>query len=295
MKNYLGQNFLINKNKIKKIIEALDLKPNETIIEIGAGHGEITIEIIQKSRNQEIKKFKIFAIEKDKKLADILRNSIETKWKLNKNSIEIIHGDALKVLPNLISQFPNFPISVYKLVGNIPFYITGRLLRIISELKLKPSLAVFIMQKEVGQRICALRQAQGKPKMNLLAANVQFWAEPKIIGYISKKEFKPASEVDAAIIKLANRVQPIANREIAEKYYKLVQALFKQPRKTILNNLILSANIKFNVKTSDVRRTSDVQKLKEEIVKKLAKLGINPQDRPQNLSIEQIKNLSTFF
>jgi len=204
---------------------------------------------------------------------------LKEKFSENKNT-EIVHGDALKILPTLISQFPNFPVSNYKFVGNIPFYISGRLMRTISELKIKPDLAVFVIQKEVGQRICAK-----PPQMNLLAASVQFWAEPKIIGYISKKEFKPEPEVDAAIIKLETK--KLRNQEIIQMpdYYRLIGIIFKQPRKTILNNVM----------TSDVRRTSDVQKLKREIVENLAKFGVNPQDRPQNLSIEQIKQLSTLF
>jgi len=270
----LGQNFLISAGKIKKIIEALDLKSNDTIIEIGAGHGEIT-EIFNFSRfarsgvARQFPIFKVIAIEKDKKLVDFLRNSIETKWKLNGNSIEIIHGNALKVLPDLISQFPNFSVSDYKLVGNIPFYITGRLLRIISELKIKPKLAVFVIQKEVAQRIISR-----PPRMNILAASVQFWAEPKIISYISKKEFKPEPEVDAAIIRLSDsRLTSRLSDSRRLKYYKLINVIFKQPRKTILNNL----------------------KNNEEIIKNLQKFGVNPQDRPQNLSIEQLQQLSTLF
>ena len=275
MNGYSGQNFLIGKKKIKEVVNVLDLKFNDTVIEIGAGHGEITTEIIKKFKDLKIKRFRIVAIEKDKNLAEDLRFKIYD-LRLGKN-IEIIEGDALKIL-----KFYILHLKSYKLVGNIPFYITGHLLRIVSQLKLKPELAVFIIQKEVAQRIIS-----GPPQMNLLAASVGFWLEPKIIGYISKKEFKPAPQVDAAIIKLETRDKRQAIRDKtqaareAERYYKLIRIIFKQPRKTILNNLAIS----------DKRQVIN----KEEIIKKLVKIGVNPQSRPQNLEIKQLRQLSTLF
>ena len=112
--------------------------------------------------------------------------------------------------------------------------------------------------------------------MNLLAASVQFWAKPEIIDYISKKDFNPVPEVDSAIIKLTtNNQQPITKE--AGKYYKLIKILFKQPRKTIFNNLRLMTN--------------DQQLIKV----RLESLKINVIDRPQNLSLEQVIQLSKIF
>jgi len=252
MGNRLGQHFLVNKSKIKKIIEVLELKEKDTVIEIGAGHGELTKELING------KELRIIAVEKDGNLEQSLRNSIKN----NGNSVEIIHGDALKLLPQLILKLPN-----YKIVGNIPYYITGRLLRIIGELENKPEIIVLTVQKEVAERITAK-----PPRMNLLAASVQVWASVEIIDYIPKKDFQPAPQVDSAIIKLRG----VAYEEkIMKNYYKLIKILFKQPRKTILNNL---ANAFLLPK----------DKLKE----KLERAGINAQERPQNLNLEQIKHLS---
>ncbi|MFA5098816.1 MAG: 16S rRNA (adenine(1518)-N(6)/adenine(1519)-N(6))-dimethyltransferase RsmA [Candidatus Paceibacterota bacterium] len=249
-KKSLGQNFLKNKSKLRKIAEVLELKKGDTVIEIGPGHGELTREIRNKS-----KEIRIIAIEKDVKLAEFLRKEFSEDKK-----IEIVEGDALKVLKSYVLD-----LKSYKIAGNIPYYITGYLLRIISELKTKPDLTVLTIQKEVAQRICA--QA---PDMNLLAASVQFWADPKIISYISKKDFVPVPKVDSAIIRLR-----IKNKEIKIKdsdYYAFIKVLFKQPRKTIINNLSPSGK-------------------KEEILKTLLKTGIKPGDRPQNLNIEQIKKL----
>ena len=268
-KKSLGQNFLINKSKLRKITDALELKKGDTIIEIGPGHGELTSEIISELDNLEIRNFRIICIEKDNELAEVLKE----KFSKDKN-IEITEGDALKVLPVLSGGF-KFQASSFKIAGNIPYYITGYLLRIISELEKKPEITVLTIQKEVAQRICALRQAQGKPKMNLLAASVQFWAKPKIIGYISKKDFRPMPKVDSAII----RLKATSNKQQikSENYYKLVKILFKQPRKTILNNFCGAKNI-----DSDKCR------------KNLLKVGINPSDRPQNLAIKQLKELSGY-
>ncbi len=185
-KQRLGQNFLINGVKLRKIVETLDLKSDDTIIEIGPGHGELTEEL----RIQNLE-FRVIAVEKDKKLAENLKEKFA-----HDENIKIIEADILKILPQIPKSYVLNSKS-YKIVGNIPYYITGHLLRIVSELKNKPSLIVLTVQKEVAERICA-----EPPKMNLLAASVQFWAEPKIIDYISKKDFRPQPKVDSAIIKL---------------------------------------------------------------------------------------------
>ena len=279
MSRYLGQHFLINKDKIKKIVEALDLKEGDTVIEIGPGHGELTL-LLARNFQFPISNFRIITIEKDKKLVQILQK----KFASDKN-IRIIEGDALKILPKLTKSY-KLKAKSYKIVGNIPYYITGYLLRVLAELERKPSLIVLTIQKEVAQRIIVLRQAQGKPRMNLLAASVQFWAEPEIIDYVSRKDFQPAPEVDSAVIKmvvrpaLPYREVPVlkTSKNYSKNYYRLIKILFKQPRKTILNNLTMTMTM-----------------TKEGITKKLEKSGINPQDRPQNLDIKQIKELSTLF
>ena len=252
----LGQHFLINKNKIKKIVDALGLKSADAVIEIGPGHGELTLEL--RIRNAELR---IIAIEKDKKLADNLKD----KFKKDKD-IEIIEGDALKILPELTVSRKR-QIKNYKIVGNIPYYITGYLLRIIGELKNKPSLIILTIQKEVAERAAAK-----PPKMNLLAASVQIWAKMEIIGHIPRKDFQPMPEVDSAIIKLTPKTKTLTLTP--KPYYSFIKILFKQPRKTILNNL---------------RRTTNNLQL---LTKKIELIGINPNNRPQNLSIERIIKLA---
>ncbi len=277
MTRYLGQHFLINKNKIRKIIDALELKSGDTIIEIGPGHGELTSKLVNwlNSELERKTKSKVILIEKDNLLAENLKKRfIENK------KIKVINGDVLKILPDLINQLTNQPIN-YKLVGNIPYYITGYLLRIIGELKNKPSLIVLTVQKEVAERTAAK-----PPKMNLLAASVQFWAKPEIVGYIPRKDFSPPPKVDSAIIKLV--IKQLSNYEIAQlpNYYKLIKILFKQPRKTILNNLRDEKNA--NIRVCEASPQGSCRE-------KLLKIGVNPNNRPQNLSMEQIIKLSKLF
>ncbi len=274
----LGQHFLINKSILRKIAESLEIEENDLIIEIGAGHGELT-EAIRKENS----KIKIIAIEKDKNLVRFIRK----KFKSEKNT-EIIEGDALKEIKNQISKIKAAPnnktkfaakqtnqnskiIENLKIAGNIPYYITGYLLRILAELERKPSLIVLTIQKEVAQRICAK-----PPKMNLLAASVQFWSKPKIASFIKKTSFSPQPKIDSAIIKLTKKNEKPEVK--GEDYYKLIKIIFKQPRKTILNNL-----------------TEGFKKQKNKIEKELKNLDINPSFRPQNLSIEDLIKLAAYF
>ena len=309
----LGQHFLKNKSKLRKIAEALELKSGDTVIEIGPGHGELTGELTLKQgmglspKRIENEELRIIAIEKDHRLAQDLRNTIETQWKFNRDTIEIVEGDALKMLPSLI-QNSKLRIKNFKVVGNIPYYITGYLFRILGELENKPEVIVLTIQKEVAERVCAR-----PPNMNLLAVSVQFWAEPKIIGYISKKDFKPQPKVDSAIIKLTLKqgmgLSPkrIKNEEltlrgfaagelrIKDDYYKLIKIIFKQPRKTIWNNLV-EADLPRIAEQGSLRGERGLERgstqMKKELIEILLGIGVNPNDRPQNLSIKQIITLS---
>lgn len=259
----LGQHFLTNRRVLEKIAAVLCVKSNNTIIEIGPGHGELTFLLAQT-------KAKIIAIEKDNHLVKNLESRIQN---LGLKNVKIIEGDILKILPR-IPKFYILNSKSLKLVGNIPYYITGYLLRIISELKNKPELIVLTIQKEVAERIISR-----PPKMNLLAASVQFWAKPEIIDFIPKKDFQPEPKIDSAIIKLTPK-QQIENRKLKierDCFYKLIKVLFKQPRKTILNNLREGG---WN---------------KEKITEICEKLEINPALRPQNLSLEQIKRLASML
>lgn len=261
MSQYLGQHFLKNKEKLWEIVETLNLKNGEVVIEIGPGKGALTIPLAEKCQKLNCK---IIAIEKDPVLAKKLKSLKADKFK---NNIKIIEGDILKILPKLTMDY-GLQAMNYKIVGNIPYYITGYLFRILGELESRPESIVLLIQKEVAERVCAK-----KGEMNLLAASVQIWAEPKIISYVSKNDFSPPPKVESVIIKLWPQTYADLTRANADNYYRFIKILFKQPRKTIFNNLRLIIN--------------DLQFLKE----KLEEVGVKPSARPQDLSIDQIKKL----
>ncbi len=255
MRQKLGQHFLINTEAITAIVDALHIKKGDVIIEIGPGHGELTGHLLASQASH------IIAIEKDKRLAQSLKNVIQDlKFKIHE-------GDALKMLPLITHQLP---AESYKLVGNIPYYLTGYLFRAIGELERKPACIVFTIQKEVAERLCAV-----PPRMNKLAAAVQVWGNPKIIKTLKQNDFNPPPQVDSAIIMLKIKNNELGITE-TQNYYTTVHALFQQPRKTILNN------IHFGFPKIS----------KEKLLEIFATTDINPTDRPQNLSLEKIKELS---
>jgi len=249
MRQNLGQHFLKNSAAIKKIVASLGPR-EETVIEIGPGRGSLTKPLAEACAKSACK---IFAIERDPALAEEARG-----WGLK--NLEIIEDDALRALPALISGLR----GKYKIVGNIPYYLTGFLLRTLGGLEPKPELIVLTVQKEVAERLTAR-----PPKMNRLAASVQFWAEPKIISALPRDSFSPPPEVDSAIISLSPTQK---YRETPPKtYYETMRALFAQPRKTIFNNL-------------RGKSTKSAKNLSTE----LNKLGIDPGARPQNLRVEDV-------
>lgn len=264
MPRKLGQHFLNNRSAVKKIIDALELKKGEVIIEIGPGTGALTFPLA--GICEEIG-CRVVAVEKDKRLIETLRNSVE----IYRNSVEIREGDILKILPEAKSDW-KLGVENWKLTGNIPYYITGRLLRILSELELKPALTVLTIQKEVAERIAAQ-----PPRMNLLAAITQFWSEPEIIATLKPRDFNPAPKINSAVIKLITKKIP-SSLFLVTSYPKFIKILFKQPRKTISNNL------RFGLKSNS-----------QEIEKIIRKHGLNGLERPQNLSLELLIKLAGEF
>ncbi len=250
MSERLGQHFLKNKSAIEKIVTVLKLEKGDNVVEIGPGHGELTLELLKNP-------IELTVMEKDTNLVQELKNK-------NLN-IKILEGDALKFLKNW-----SLDVGSWKLVGNIPYYITGHLLRIISELENKPLITVLTIQKEVAERIISQ-----PPKMNRLSAITQFWSEPKIVATLHPNDFDPSPEVESAIIELRTKNY---EKDIMINYYKMVRILFQQPRKTILNNLSFTLSLP-----------------KEEIAKKLEFLNIKAQNRPQDLSIDFLVTISKIY
>ena len=238
---------MTNKGIIKKIVEAADIGPSDAVLEIGPGTGALTEEIAKRAG-------KLIAVEKDKRLVEVLKE----RFKDFKN-VEIIEGDALKF------EFQN-PDFEYKVVANIPYYITSYIIRKFLEAQNKPKEMVLMVQKEVAKRICAK-----PPDMNLLAVSVQFYGTGKILFNVSKNNFYPVPKVDSSLIKITPETTGLNNNsDFVKTFFKIVKAGFSSPRKQILNNFCRG------LKTS--KKSASLW---------LEKNGISPQRRAQTLSMEE--------
>ena len=205
----LGQNFLIDKNVLKKIIEAADIKPDDVILEVGPGLGTLTGALAEKAG-------RVVAVEKDETMINILKETLR-----GFNNVEVIQGDILEIKNPIQNK--------YKIIANIPYYLTSPLIRRFLEIENPPQEMVLMLQKEVAQRICSV-----PPNMSLLAVSVQFYANPKIVSHVSKNCFWPAPKIDSAIIKIIHEKKYDIP---AELFFKFVKAGFSQPRKQLGNNL----------------------------------------------------------
>jgi len=243
-----GQNFLIDKRALRRIVAAADLSSQDTVLEIGPGIGTLTQELAKKAG-------KVIAIEKDRNMVDILKETLK-----DFKNVQMVKGDILKI--------EKLKIENYKVVANLPYYIVAPVIRKFLEMiEVRPQSMILMVQKEVGQRICAK-----PPHMSLLAISVQFYATPEIISYVSKKSFWPQPKVDAAIIKIIPKKQRTV---LCNLFFKIVKAGFSQPRKQLINNL--SLGLKYD---------------KKKVEAWLLKNKIQPTQRAETLAIRDWLNLT---
>ena len=262
-KKSLGQHFLIRPEGLDALMGALDVRAHETVIEIGPGRGALTQRLMQKI--EAVGGKGIVLIEKD----DALYVELNGQLKAKSYNLKAILGDALKLLPNIVAELNDAP---YIIAGNIPYYITGHLLRTIGELEHKPRIAALMVQKEVAERIVAM-----PPHANRLSISVQLWAKPKLVLTIPPSHFDPPPTVDSAIIALETD-QNAPQGEALMRAFHMMHAAFQQPRKTIANNLADGLGIP-----------------RAEIETKLAPLDIDPTARPSTLDTEAIEKLAKVF
>jgi len=234
----MGQNFLIDRSVLAKIIDAGELSPQDTVLEIGPGLGILTLELARKAN-------RVIAVEKDDQFCKFLSQILNQQRIQN---VDIINQDILSYQPK---------IKDYKLIANLPYYITSPVIRKFLESENQPRLIALMIQKEVAQRIVAQ-----PPNMNILAIAVQIYAQVEIIDYVSKQYFWPVPKVDSAIIKIKPFKKPRFPNIDYEQLFKLIKQGFSSKRKMLKNNLQLSSSM-------------------------LEKIGINPKARAENLSIDQ--------
>jgi len=250
-----GQNFLINPKVIGRIVDVAEINGDDVILEIGPGLGALTKPIADKCK-------KVIAVEIDKKLVEILKERLS-----NYINIEIIKGSILDGTSNL-----NLRKKKYKVVANLPFNITGRVLRILLEQRNKPELIVVVVQKEVAQRIVAQ-----PPHMSLLSLAIQFYSQVNAVFSINKSNFWPQPRVDSTILKIRPNKSKI-KQEIEDKFFQLIKAGFSSKRKYLLNNL---------VKSVIIIDDCDAKKQKQKFLEIFQETGLNEKVRAQELSLEQ--------
>lgn len=206
-KKSLGQNFLVNPRVVETIIRAARLTETELVVEVGPGMGALTKTLLKHAR-------RVIAVEKDARLHEWLQTELGKEPRL-----ELIRADALEVAP---------PQESYFLVANIPYAITSPLLDhfIRHSPQRLPHRAVVLVQKEVAQKICAK-----PPDMNVLALHVQTFGDPRIVGRVSKNNFRPRPRVDSAIVRIDFPGKPLPPD--LKKYFDGIHRGFSQKRKML--------------------------------------------------------------
>jgi len=246
----LGQHFLIDGEVLKLITQAAGLTHTDVIVEVGPGLGILTRELAKKAGL-------VIAIELDNKLAAVLKQTLASF-----NNVTIINDDVLKIEPGgwLKEQKANYS---YKVVANLPYYITAPVLRHFLEASAKPQMMIVMVQREVGEAITAKPGA-----MSLLSVSVQFYGEPRIINYVPAQCFYPAPKVDSAILRIDRRPKPPVADE--EGFFNLVRAGFTAPRKQIVNSLAQGLGVP-----------------KTDVLSLLEGAGIMPKRRAETLTLEE--------
>lgn len=254
-KKSLGQNFLRNKKILACIVESSHISPSEIALEVGAGEGDLTAEILSTGA-------KVFAIEKDHRAIPFLEEKFQKE--IESGQLTLKEGDALE---ESIESFitPSLP---YRVIANIPYYITGALIKQFLTADHKPLSVTLVIQKEVAERIAR------SPKESILSLSVKAYGTPRFIKKIPAKFFSPAPKVDSAII----HIDTISNTFFQEnnitesEFFEIIKTAFGQKRKTLAKNL--SALFP-----------------REIIEKALVDLSLNPKTRAEDVTLTEWGNL----
>lgn len=262
LKKSLGQNFLVDENILKHIVEAAELKEDSYVLEIGPGAGALTRFLSGKAE-------KVIAVEIDRRLEPILKETLQ-----GHDNVSVHFGDVLKIdLEEVIAEEcpEGVPITV---VANLPYYVTTPILMKLLTGGLHIQTIVVMVQKEVASR---LEAGPGQKSYGSLSIAVQYMADPKIIMTVPKTVFVPQPNVDSAVIKLAVRTERKVNVRDETFFFRLVRASFAQRRKTLINNLMN------NLYSKD---------RKGELLSVLHALDIDPERRGETLTIAEFARLS---
>ncbi len=220
-KQSLGQNFLYDEGLLARIVAAAELSPGDAVLEIGPGLGALTRQLAQAAG-------RVVAVELDDRLLPILRYELEPF-----SNVELVHGDILRVDPAAWFDGP------FVVVANVPYYITGAILRHLLDGRPRPARLVLTVQREVAERLAAK-----PPDMSLLAVSVQYYGTVRVVGTVKAGAFWPRPEVDSAVVRVDvdERFSSRGEREKGgkgeeEAFFRVVRAGFSEKRKQLKNNL----------------------------------------------------------
>jgi 16S rRNA (adenine1518-N6/adenine1519-N6)-dimethyltransferase len=255
-KKGLGQNFLVDPEALRKIIQAADIPAGALVLEVGPGLGSLTRGLAQVAR-------KVVAVELDEGLLPLLEKVLASY-----QNVEIVKGDILELDPPGLMGEPG-----YLVVANIPYYITSALIRHLLSPEIKPARIVLTVQKEVADRICA------EPgDLSLLALSVQVYGAARRVLRIPAGAFYPAPKIDSAVVKVDLYAQPLIANEHLDDFFKLARAGFSQKRKTLRNSL-----------SAGLRLPPD------RVVALLESVEVDPRRRAETVSLPEWKRLVDVF
>lgn len=250
-KKSFGQNWLRDDATLDEIVAAAELSIRDTVLEVGPGLGTLTSKLVKKAG-------KVVAVEADQ---DLIPYLLDQAAKVN--NLEIVRGDILKF------DLTKLPAG-YKVVANIPYYLTSNLIRNLLEASNPPTAMVLLVQKEVAERIVA-----GPGQMSVLSFSVQYYGEATIVRDVSRELFDPVPQVDSAIIKIMRHTEPVFAAD-TRLLFRLVKAGFGEKRKMLRNSLSGGLHV-------------DQSAVEES----LTAAQISPTARAQELSMQQWRDLYT--
>jgi 16S rRNA (adenine1518-N6/adenine1519-N6)-dimethyltransferase len=249
-KKGLGQNFLTDPAALERIVAAADLQVDDTVVEVGAGLGFLTQRLAEQAGL-------VVAIELDADLVEILHEQVG-----DLSNVRIVHGDVLKQSDLGLGHHE------YKVVANLPYYVTSAVLRHFLEREPRPRLMVVTVQREVSDRIVA------KPgEMSLLALSVQFYGRPRIVARIPAQAFYPTPKVDSAVVRIevAGRPSVRLPQGVDERtFFGVARAGFQKRRKMLRNSLSAGLGV-----------------APAQVEEALRRAGLDPRRRPQTLGLQE--------
>jgi 16S rRNA (adenine1518-N6/adenine1519-N6)-dimethyltransferase len=250
----LGQNFLVDPHALEHVLQAAEIDSNASVLEIGPGLGSLTRLLARRAQ-------RVVAVELDARLLPPLYQVLAPY-----SNVEVVQGDILAHDPARLMG-----AAGYRVVANIPYYITSALIRHLLEARLKPGCLVLTVQREVAERICA-----GPGDMSLLALSVQVYGNPQIAAHIPAGAFYPAPKVDSAVVRVDLDAQPTIPEEELEAFFRLAKAGFSQKRKTLRNALAGGLHLE-KAQAKDLLKAA----------------GIDPKRRAETLSLAEWGKLVT--